>query len=243
MNETTELWQEMLRAEIVPGKREVLQRFFKTGPGEYGEGDIFLGITVPSVRKVSRLMSEVPFESIAEMLASGIHEHRLSALLVLVEQFRRARRNPETRRAIVDFYLAHTSAVNNWDLVDLSAPKILGEFVSSTAEVSLLHRLSNSTDLWEQRIAIVATWTLLRDGKPRPTLEISTRYLTHTHDLIHKATGWMLREMGKRVDQRLLTDFLDINAPKMPRTMLRYAIEKLPAPLRHHYLTIPRQSI
>ncbi|MBD5265583.1 MAG: DNA alkylation repair protein [Bacteroides sp.] len=243
MNETTELWQEMLRAEIVPGKREVLQRFFKTGPGEYGEGDIFLGITVPSVRKVSRLMSEVPFESIAEMLASGIHEHRLSALLVLVEQFRRARRNPETRRAIVDFYLAHTSAVNNWDLVDLSAPKILGEFVSSTAEVSLLHRLSNSTDLWEQRIAIVATWTLLRDGEPRPTLEISARYLTHTHDLIHKATGWMLREMGKRVDQRLLTDFLDINAPKMPRTMLGYAIEKLPAPLRHHYLTIPRQSV
>lgn len=241
VGETTALWDDMLRAEVVAGKREVLQRFFKTGPGEYGEGDVFLGVTVPAVRKVSRIMADAPFSIIGAMLESPAHEHRLSALLVLVEQYRRARRTPQTRRVIVDFYLTHTSSINNWDLVDLSAPKIIGEFVSETGDHDLLHRLSHSADLWEQRIAIVATWTLLRDGEPRPTLEIAARYLPHTHDLIHKATGWMLREMGKRVDQRLLTDFLDNNAPKMPRTMLRYAIEKLPAPLRHHYLTIPRQ--
>lgn len=238
MTEIIDIWKEALASDIIPGKREILQRFFKTGPGEYGEGDIFLGNTVPAVRRISRLMTDAPFEAIEAMLASQVHDHRLSALLVLVERYRKARRNPDLRSKIVDFYLSHTAGINNWDLVDLSAPKILGEYVSENGRVDILDCLSHSSDLWEQRIAIVSTWTLLKNGITEPTIRISARYLTHPHNLIHKATGWMLREMGKRGNESLLYEFLDRHAAVMPRTMLRYAIEKLPAPLRKHYMDL-----
>ncbi|MCM1355287.1 MAG: DNA alkylation repair protein [Staphylococcus sp.] len=237
----TDIWKEMLADEVVEGKREILQRFFKTGPGEYAEGDVFLGITNPSVRKVSKLVADAPAKAIEEMLCSGIHEYRLSALLVLVRQYHAARKKPEERRRIVEFYLSHTRHINNWDLVDLTAPKIIGEYVFETGKTEILSGLSRSTDLWEQRIAIVATYTLLCHGITKPTLEIATLYLNHNHDLIHKASGWMLREMGKRVDEKLLTDFLDLNTPVMPRTMLRYAIEKLSQTQRQYYLNLPRR--
>lgn len=238
ITEFIDTWKEALASDIIPGKREILQRFFKTGPGQYGEGDIFLGNTVPAIRKVSRLMSDAPLEAVEAMLSSPVHDHRLSALLVLVERYRRNRKNPSARREIIDFYLSHTSGINNWDLVDLSAPKILGEYVCQSGQTDLLETLSHSENLWEQRIAIVSTFTLLKNGITLPTVSIATRYLTHTHDLIHKATGWMLREMGKRGNEPLLLQFLDRHAAVMPRTMLRYAIEKLPAPLRKHYLDL-----
>lgn len=240
MDELLYEWTDMLAAKIVPGKREVLMRFFKTAPGEYGEGDQFLGITVPSVRKVSKLMTDAPMEAISRMLGSEIHEHRLSALLVLVERYRRAKNDKGMKKQIADFYLSNTRSINNWDLVDLSAPKIIGNFVLETGDYEILYRLSRSSDLWEQRIAIVSTYTLLCNGITEPTVSISQSYLTHKHDLIHKATGWMLREMGKRTDERLLTKFLDENTRRMPRTMLRYAIEKLSPEQRQYYLHLPR---
>lgn len=239
MTEFIDTWKEALASDIIPGKREILQRFFKTGPGQYGEGDIFLGNTVPAIRKISRLMAYAPFEAIDTMLASPVHDHRLSALLVLVERYRRARKAEEThRREIVDFYLAHTRGINNWDLVDLTAPKIIGEYICESGQTDILDRLSRSSDLWEQRIAIVSTWTLLKNNITAPTIAISRRYLNHPHDLIHKATGWMLREMGKRGHEDQLYEFLDLHAAGMPRTMLRYAIEKLDGPLRKHYLEL-----
>lgn len=255
MDEILNIWREMLADEVVAGKREILQRFFKTAPGEYGEGDVFIGVTVPCVRKVAKLMADAPIEAIRLMLSSEVHEHRLSALLVLVEQYQRARKqqrrnkNAEIRegfaeecKKIVDFYLANARRCNNWDLVDLTAPKILGDYVAESGRTEILYDLSCSEDLWEQRMAIVATYTLLCRGVTDPTVEIATAYLTHGHDLIHKATGWMLREMGKRVSEKRLTEFLDRYAPQMPRTMLRYAIEKLPGDVRRHYLAIPRKT-
>lgn len=239
MTEIIDTWKEALASDIIPGKREILQRFFKTGPGQYGEGDIFLGNTVPAVRKISRLMADAPFEAIAAMLRSPVHDHRLSALLVLVERYRKARKADESkRREIVDFYLANTRGINNWDLVDLTAPKIIGKYICESGRTDILDRLSRSSDLWEQRIAIVSTWTLLKNNITAPTIAISRRYLNHPHDLIHKATGWMLREMGKRGHEDQLYEFLDRHAAEMPRTMLRYAIEKLDGPLRKHYLEL-----
>lgn len=234
-----EIWKEMLAREVIPGKREVLQRFFKTGPGEYAEGDIFIGVTVPAVRKVSKLMVDADWDTIGRMLGSEVHEHRLSAFLVLVELYRRARREPVVRRKeIAMFYMGHISAADNWDLVDLTAPKIIGEYIRETGETEILYRLSGSTDLWEQRVAIVSTFALLRAGRKDVTVEIARRYLGHTHDLIHKASGWMLREMGKRVGEDALLAFLDEYAAVMPRTMLRYSIEKLDTTQRRYYMSL-----
>lgn len=233
-----EVWKDTLAQEVVPGKREVLQRFFKTGPGEYAEGDVFIGVTVPSVRKVSKLMVDADRDTIGRMLGSEVHEHRLSALLVLVELYRRARREPGVRQEIAMYYLDHIKSADNWDLVDLTAPKILGEYICETGETWILYRLSESTDLWEQRVAIVSTFALLRAGRKDVTLEIARRYLGHTHDLIHKASGWMLREMGKHVGEDALLAFLDEYAAVMPRTMLRYSIEKLDMAQRRYYMSL-----
>ncbi|MBD5345513.1 MAG: DNA alkylation repair protein [Bacteroides sp.] len=256
MDEILNIWQDMLADEVIEGKREVLQRFFKTAPGEYGEGDVFIGVPVPGVRKVSRLMVDVPLGAVEAMLASEIHEHRLSALLVLVERYKHACKERKRKarsgadvspysdeiKDIVDFYLANARRCNNWDLVDLSAPKLLGDYVGESGRTDILFDLSRSANLWEQRIAIVATYSLLGRGIAGPTIEIATSYLTHPHDLIQKATGWMLREMGKKVGVEVLTDFLDRHAARMPRTMLRYSIEKLPADVRRHYMSIPREK-
>lgn len=225
-------------------KAKVLARFFQTGPGQYGEGDRFIGVTVPKVREVAREFSSATFEDIHRLLQSEIHEARLCALLILVEQYRRARRDAARRAEIVRFYLDHATQANNWDLVDLSCPKILGQWLAQPdtnpgADPEILFTLARSGNLWLERIAIVSTMPLIAAGRFDITLTLAEQYLTHPHPLIHKATGWMLREIGKRHLPTLLT-FLDAHASAMPRTALRYALEKLSADLRSHYLTLPR---
>lgn len=225
-------------------KAKVLARFFQTGPGQYGEGDRFIGVTVPKVREVAREFSSATLEDIHRLLQSEIHEARLCALLILVEQYRRARRDAARRSEIVRFYLDHATQANNWDLVDLSCPKILGQWLAQPdinpgADPEILFTLARSGNLWLERIAIVSTMPLIAAGRFDITLTLAGQYLSHPHPLIHKATGWMLREAGKRHLPTLLS-FLDAHAPAMPRTALRYAIEKLHPELRRHYLTLPR---
>lgn len=216
-------------------KATTLRRFFKTGKGEYGEGDIFIGVTVPQIRGTACENIDASDSDIAKLLDSPVHEHRMCGLLIHVEQFRRARRSPERRKEITEFYLAHARKANNWDLVDLSAPKILGEWLLENPAPTLLDCLSRSDSLWEQRIAIVATLTMIRAGRFADTLRLAERYLTHPHPLMHKATGWMLREIGKK-DISVLLAFLDRHSATMPRTALRYAIEKLPPEQRLYYM-------
>ena len=233
-----QLWQDELRAAVVPGKKEVLQRFFKTGKGEYGEGDIFIGVVVPDNRKVAHFFWDAPYDVVAGMLASPVHEFRLSGFLALVRRFEKSRKDAQKRAEVVNFYLENASRANNWDLVDLSAPKILGEHLAETGDYDVVYGLMESDCLWEQRIAMVSTLGLLCHGIYEPTIRIATHFLRHPHDLMRKATGWMLREMGKRVSEERLCEFLDSHATEMPRTMLRYAIERLPAPVRKHYMTL-----
>ena len=230
-------WQQSLRGAARPEKIAILSSFFKCGKGEYGEGDQFLGIVVPDNRAISAKYYALPLDDIAEMLHSPYHEFRLAALLALVRRYERCR---DDRQAIVDFYLQNTAYINNWDLVDLSCPKIIGAHIISHPESTLLTRLSQSTSMWEQRIAIVSTLTLIRAGIFEPTIAIAESLLSHPHDLIHKATGWMLREMGKRSEQ-LLTEFLTRHAAAMPRTALRYAIERLSPEQRKHWLATKRK--
>lgn len=225
-------WQEELRKVANEEKAVVLRRFFKTGKGEYGEGDVFIGITVPQNREIAKNKFSLPYSCFETMLKSEIHEFRFSALLALVTKFKKVK---DKRKEILDFYMSHTSACNNWDLVDLSAPYILGEYLLTNPNSALLDSLSRSTNMWEQRIAIVCTLTLIRQGLFDDSLRLAERYLTHTHPLIHKATGWILREIGKK-NITTLRSFLDKFASKMPRTALRYAIEKMDAEERTHYL-------
>ncbi len=221
-----------LEAYIDPVKREYLPNFFKTGKGQYGEGDKFLGIVVPNIRLVAKKHKEVPFEVMAELLQSQWHECRLCALLMLVERFKKS---PETEReAIYRFYLSQTAKINNWDLVDLSAPFIVGEFLKDKSREDL-YRLADSTLLWDQRIAVVATETLIRNNDFTDILRLSERLLQHKHDLMQKAIGWMLREVGKR-DKDLLVQFLEKHSKVMPRTMLRYSIEKFSEEERAYFM-------
>lgn len=229
-------WEKELRDIAEPEKAKILSRFFKTGQGEYGEGDRFIGITVPANRSVSKHYAFSPLEEIEEMLRSPIHEFRLAGLLALVERYKKSKKNPDEQRRIVDFYLDNMHRCNNWDLVDLSAPYILGQHLLDNPDDDLLLGMTLSPTLWIQRIAIVATATLIRSGRSDLTLRIAERYLDHQHDLIRKATGWMLREVGKHCGEKTLTDFLDRNAARMPRTMLRYSIERLSPELHRHYL-------
>ncbi|MGN0037499.1 MAG: DNA alkylation repair protein [Bacteroidaceae bacterium] len=231
--------QDELEACANPAKREVLVRFFKTGPGEYGEGDRFLGVMVPDTRRVAKRWREASDEVLADLLASPWHECRLCALLVWVEQFRNG--TEADRRHIYRQYLAHTPSINNWDLVDLSAPSIVGAYLADKSRDDL-YRLADEGGLWEQRIAVVATLTLIRQGCLDDTFALAERLMDHRHDLMHKAVGWMLREAGKRDTDRLLR-FLDRYACSMPRTMLRYAIEKLPETQRKYYLLKKRERM
>ena len=230
-------WQQSLRCAARPEKIAILSSFFKCGKGEYGEGDQFLGIVVPDNRAISAKYYALPLDDIAEMLHSPYHEFRLAALLALVRRYERCR---DDRQAIVDFYLQNTAYINNWDLVDLSCPKIIGDYVLREQCPELLMRLSRSDEMWEQRIAIVSTLTLIRAGIFEPTIAIAESLLSHSHDLIHKATGWMLREMGKRSEQHL-TEFLTRHAAAMPRTALRYAIERLSPDQRQKWLAVKRR--
>ncbi|MCK5122781.1 MAG: DNA alkylation repair protein [Candidatus Pacebacteria bacterium] len=205
-----------------PKQAEVLQRFFKTGKGEYGEGDIFLGIKVPVQREVADKFQELSLKDIEKLLDSRIHEHRMMALFVLIKQYKKADEN--TKKKIFDFYLKNAKNINNWDLVDLSAPKIVGDYLLDKPR-SALYKLAKSENLWEKRIAIISTWIIIRNNEFDDTLKIAKILLNDKHDLIHKAVGWMLREVGKR-DQELEEEFLQKHYLKMPRVMLRYAIEK-----------------
>ena len=234
MEHNAEIWQNELKKIANEEKAVILRRFFKTGKGEYGEGDVFIGITVPQNREIAKTKFSLPYSAFDTMLESDIHEFRLSALLALVIKFKKQK---DKRKEIVDFYLENTHACNNWDLVDLSAPYILGEYLLTNPNPALLDSLSLSSNMWEQRIAIVCTLTLIRHGMFEDTLRLAERYLPHPHPLIHKATGWMLREIGKKnID--VLRSFLDKFTPQMPRTALRYAIEKMDSVERTHYMNV-----
>ena len=205
-----------------PEKAKNLSKFFKTGKGQYGEGDIFLGIKVPDQRKIARKYSGIPLDDIGLLLKSNIHEFRLTSLLILVQNYRK--KDFDGKKEIVEFYLSHMKNINNWDLVDSSAPYILGDFLLEK-DKSILYRLARSDNLWERRTAVLSTFAFIKNNKFEDSLKIAEILVFDKHDLIHKAVGWMLREIGKR-DDRTEEEFLEKYYRKMPRTMLRYAIEK-----------------
>lgn len=209
-----------------------LQRFFKTGPGQYGEGDLFRGIRVPELRKLSRAWEAIPLERAAQLLHSTYHEDRLLALLILVRKYAKA--DEADRAALYELYLSSTHCINNWDLVDASAEHIVGAYLSDKSQEPL-DRLARSRHIWERRIAIIATFHFIRRGTFDATLRIAEILLKDEEDLIHKAVGWMLREVGKR-DMEREEAFLIAHYRRMPRTMLRYAIEKFPEDERQRYL-------
>jgi 3-methyladenine DNA glycosylase AlkD len=232
---TNEIRQE-LEKYINPVKREYLPNFFKTGKGQYGEGDKFLGVIVPNIRLVAKKYKSESLETIGELLQSEWHECRLCALLMMVEQFKEC--DEKEKDMIYQFYLSQTAWINNWDLVDLSAPNIVGTYLLNKSRDDL-YRLAGSSSLWKQRIAIVSTIALIRNNDFIDTIYLSEKLLTHKHDLIHKAVGWMLREMGKR-DKDLLVQFLEKYAAVMPRTMLRYSIEKFEEGERQYYMRLKK---
>ena len=219
-----------------PSQVEGLSRFFKCGPGQYGEGDRFLGIKVPVTRSVVKACWRgTDWDELERCIGSEYHELRLAALLTLVEIFSHAGKDLSRRQQCIDFYLSHTDRINNWDLVDLSCYPLLGEWLLDK-DRGLLYDLARcGRTLWEQRIGIVSTMTFIRHGQLSDTFAIADLLLHHPHDLIHKAVGWLLREAGKR-DRAALEAFLSPRYRGMPRTMLRYAIEKFPEPLRQQYL-------
>ena len=212
-----------------PDQAKILQGFFKTGKGQYGEGDIFLGVKVPQTRQIAKKYSDLPLNEISQLLNSKLHEERLAALLILVNNFQK---NPS--KELFDFYLANTKNINNWDLVDLTAHKIVGAYLEDKPR-EILYKLARSSSLWERRIAIISTFHFIRDNDFKDSLALAEILLNDSHDLMHKAVGWMLREIGKR-DQSLLENFLKKHYKKMPRTMLRYAIERFEEGKRKNYL-------
>jgi len=216
-----------------PEKAKILAGFFKTGKGQYGEGDKFLGIVVPQQREVAReYYKQAKLSDTANLLKSPYHEHRLTALIILTLKFPHA--SEKEQKQIFDFYLKNTKFINNWDLVDLTAPNIVGNWLLNRNR-RIIHRLSKSKDLWEKRIAVLATFTFIRAEQFDDTLALAQSFLTDKHDLMHKAVGWMLREIGKR-DIKVLEEFLKKYYKKMPRTMLRYAVEKFTENKRQRYL-------
>lgn len=222
MDETEQIISE-LRSLSTEEKRRVLPQFFKTGPGEYGEGDKFLGVTVPLTRSVARAHRQADSAVLDRLLGSPWHEARLCALLIMVAQAAKA--DELRRKELYDFYLAHTGSINNWDLVDLSAPAIVGGHLADKPR-DALYSLAESTCLWENRIAVVSTIAFIRNGELDDTYRLASALMGHKHDLMHKACGWMLREAGKRDPARLVA-YVEKNSAAMPRTMLRYAIERL----------------
>lgn len=211
---------------------KILQRFFKTGPGEYGEGDVFIGIKVPPLRQIAKENLDLSFDEVQELLQSGIHEERLLALMILVLRYKKA--DEKTRGKIFKIYLKNTNRINNWDLVDLSAGEIVGAYLFDK-EKDILFKLVKSKLLWERRISVIASFYFIKNNSFETTLKLSEQLLNDKHDLIHKAVGWMLREIGKR-DMQVEESFLKQHYKTMPRTMLRYAIEKFPEEKRVAYL-------
>ncbi len=230
-----QLIQELKQAAD-PIKEKVYKRFFKTGKGEYGEGDKFLGITVPLTREISKQYQNLSLNNLQVLLESKVHEHRLSALMILRFQYEKALRLASLAQCkqIVLFYLSNTKKINNWDLVDLSSHYILGDWLIDK-DRKILYKLARSADLWEKRIAIISTFAFIRNNQFEDTLKISEILMNDKHDLIHKAVGWALREVGKK-DKKTEIEFLNKYYKTMPRTMLRYAIEKFSDQERKFYL-------
>ena len=232
------------------GQRQVLMRFFKTGPGEYGEGDEFLGLKVPQTRQIVKLAGDMPLDEVPQLLMSRWHEVRLCGLLLLVEKFAKLAKkrleNDESaiqgRDKIVKMYLQHANLANNWDLVDLSAPKILGHWLLLPTRLGdkceVMDSLAASPNLWRQRMSMVSTWKTTQAGNPSWSLRYAEWHLHHPQDLMHKAVGWMLREVGKRCSMDLLRQFLECHVHEMPRTALRYAIEQMSDDERKYWMTI-----
>jgi len=216
-----------------PKQAALLQGFFKTGPGQYGEGDIFLGIKVPEQRKVAKKYKDLSLNELQELLKSKIHEHRLTSLIILVDRYKKAKE--QEKKNIFDFYMKNTENINNWDLVDISAPNIVGGYLNDK-EKSILYQLAVSKNIWEKRISILATSFFIKNSKFDDTLKISELLIKDEHDLIHKAVGWMLREVGKK-SQKAEENFLKRYYKTMPRTMLRYSIEKFDEKKRKFYLS------
>ncbi|MFC1710718.1 DNA alkylation repair protein [Nanoarchaeota archaeon] len=215
-----------------PKKAKIYQRFFKTGKGQYGEGDIFLGLTVPEQRQIAIKYSHLNLPKVQQLLKSKIHEHRLVAILILVQKYKKA--NEDDKARIFNLYLKNTKYVNNWDLVDLSAPNIVGDFLFDKKR-NFLYDLAESKNLWEKRISILATFAFIKKGEFQDSLRITKILLEDEHDLIHKAIGWMLREIGKK-DQKILENFLQKYYNQLPRTTLRYAIERFEEKKRLRFL-------
>lgn len=227
-------------------KRQILPRFFKTGKGEYGKGDKFIGVTVPNIRNVAMLHLDTNNNEIEELLHSQWHEIRMCALMIMVENCKLTRKSKwiklhsekqgeDLRKKLFQLYLKHTDRINNWDLVDLTAPTIVGNYLKDK-DRDILYKLAKSPLLWDQRIAVVSTYAFIRENDFKEIYSLAEILIHHKHDLMHKAIGWMLREAGKR-DKPLLMDFLDIHCKEMPRTMLRYSIEKFPESERQYYMS------
>lgn len=221
-----------LRAVATPERAASNAWFFKSGPGQYGEGDKFLGVTVPQQRTIAKQFKGLPLRELEKLIMSSWHEERLTSLFILVDQYKRA--NPKTKRQIVSFYHKHRSNVNNWDLVDSSAPYIMGDYLTYHSRAVLV-RLARSNSIWDKRIAMLSTFGWIRQGDFVDAFKIIDILLHDKHDLIQKAVGWMLREIGKQ-DKNALLDFLDQQAATMPRTSLRYAIEHFSSDERAKYL-------
>ncbi len=215
-----------------PEKAKIYQRFFKTGKGEYGEGDVFIGLTVPVQRKLAKKYANLSFSDIEELLSNKIHEYRLTGFIILVYKFEKA--DEKEKKDIVDFYLRNIKWANNWDLIDCVADKILGAYLVDK-DKKILYKFAKSESLWERRIAIISTFYFIKQNKFEDTLRITEILISDMHDLIHKAVGWMLREIGKR-NQKAEEEFLLRHYKKMPRTMLRYAIERFDAEKKKFYM-------
>jgi 3-methyladenine DNA glycosylase AlkD len=227
--------EEALAVLSIPEKAAFFPKFFKTGKGEYGEGDLFLGVKVPDQRIVAKeYYSKISLEELSQLLSSKYHEHRLTALFILILKFEKTKDN-KVKDEVVEFYLNHLQYVNNWDLVDSSCYKILGRYAFDNQKEELLRKLSGSEEMWHKRIAVVGTMYHVKKGSFELMKEFVTQNLKHTHDLMHKANGWLLREMGQKNESELIS-YLNKYYKEMPRTCLRYAIEKLSEDLRQDYL-------
>lgn len=225
-----------LEAMADPKRAASLRWFFKTGPGQYGEGDLFIGLTMPQARQLVTEYAALPLEEVERLLDSTWHEARTLAVVIMANRYRTA--SPSERAAIYRLYLRRSDRINNWDLVDISAPHVVGAHLERRSRAPL-RRLAKSTLLWDRRIAMVSTMWFIRNGEFEDTFDIARMLLDDREDLIHKAMGWMLREVGKK-DERALLGFLDRHAGELPRTALRYSLERLSPALRRHYMDVPR---
>lgn len=216
-----------------PAKAKILSRFFKTGPGEYGEGDIFLGVTIPKLRALAKEYKNISLDQLKVLLKSPIHEERMISVIILVLQYHKA--DSRHQQEIYRFYMEHLDWVNNWDLVDGSSPHIVGHFLEGKKK-DILDQLARSVNLWHRRVAILATFYEIKKGRHQETFRIAKMLLNDQHDLIHKAVGWMLREVGKYCSESIEESFLNQHYQQIPRTMLRYAIEKFPEKKRKFYM-------